>query len=350
MKFIFLLLLAISGQAFATSILWQTSSDVILRFDVAGSDLVFQVVGDAKSDKKLYHLNLKARAVKPLKSPSDLRPFGPSIANQQLVYGAGNYIKNVDLILEDLIKGKRHTVVKNIPWIIEPVITPEGAIYTEMADNFDGLGLKIVKFNQVDNGFSQETIVEGPIFRRQDIPPDLHNQIKNEYPEVNGKLIVFQNDENGTPNIYLKNMQNNQFQRLSPSIFYQERPHLSDRFVAWEESERGYAVSNESVIGVYELATGLITRIEFDQSFHYQVRVFDSYIIYGAKRPEAPTTPSIRVFDMDIKKEFKTHRCFPGPVYDWRATPEGLVAAQRNGNGSRLLFASWQEIRLDCPL
>jgi hypothetical protein len=348
MRLFFLLALCcgISPSLFATSLLWQTSTDVILRFDVDGQDLVFQVVGDKNRDKKLYHLKLNSRQLKNIKPGGKLRPFGPALANGKLVYGAGNFIKNVDLHLVDLNSGKKTVLQKNIPWIVEPTIAADGSIVTDLSESFDGLGLKIVRLNLGNEQI--ETLVQGPIQRQQDIPRDMHNMIKNEYPEVVRDLLVFQNDEYGMPNIYFKNLKTGEFRRLSPSGFHQERPHLSERYIAWEESERGFSVSNRSFIGVYELATGQVHKIDHEESFHYQVRVFDDKIIYGAKRPDAPNTPSIRVFSMSTQKEYKAQRCFPGPIYDWRAGDFGVIAAQRSGNGSRLLLASWKEILNDC--
>ena len=117
----------------------------------------------------------------------------------------------------------------------------------------------------------------------------------------------------------------------------------------WEESELGYAVSNESALFMHDARTGEVRKLNAEKGFHYQARVFGGYAIYGAKREPMPRTPSIRVYDLAKGVELPAHECFQGSIYDWAPVRDGVYAAQRlNGNASRLLFATWEQLRKSC--
>ena len=90
-------------------------------------------------------------------------------------------------------------------------------------------------------------------------------------------------------------------------------------------------------------------KINAEKGMHYQARVFKSYVIYGAKREPMPRTPSIRVYDASNGQEYAADKCFPGSIFDWTATDAGLYVAQKaSGSSSRVLFATWDQIRASC--
>ena len=334
-----------------------TKNTVIVRMGAHGQDIVYQVVGTDKEDMDLYYLNTATQILKKITPPKKLRPFGPQVHEGKMLYAAGNFYKKVDIYLYDLKNSKHQTLEKNVPWIPSMALTTSENgphLFYDSAKDFDGLAATInYRGGTVGNTDQGPWQIIGPIFRGNDIPPQYHEQIKNEYPAAsvsheNDSLIVFQNNEYGTPNIYSLNLDKKSYARLLPSINYQERPAVSDRLIAWEESEKGFSVSNESEIVILDRHNGEIIR-NFHKGFHFQARAFGPYAVYGAKRAPSLSTPSIRVFDMNKKIEYQAQNCFPGSIFDFVPGSEGVYVAQKvTSNSSRILFATWDQIKNEC--
>ncbi|MBI2521222.1 MAG: hypothetical protein HYV97_12415 [Bdellovibrio sp.] len=334
-----------------------TKNTVIVRMGADGQDLVYQVVGTDKEDMELYYYNGNTQILKKISPPKKLRPFGPQVNQGKMLYAAGNFYKKVDVYLYDLKTNKHQVLEKDVAWIPTMALTSSQNghhLFYDAAKDFDGLAAHVTYRGAGVGNMSQGPWqISGPIFRRADIPPQYHEQIKNEYPSVsvqpsNDPLMVFQNNEYGTPNIYSFNLSSKSFVRLSPSGFYQERPAVSERLIAWEESERGFSVSNESEMVILDRHSGELFR-NFPKGFHFQVRAFGPYAIYGVKRAPSAATPSIRVYDVNTKVEYQAQNCFPGSIFDFVPVSEGLYVAQKvSSSSSRILFATWDEIKSEC--
>lgn len=349
--------------AVATSFAWagparivhQTTDSIIVRMTANASRVVWQEVGNKKSENYLYAIDPATGAKSELKSPK--RPFGPSIAGDHVIYGAGKLHQKIEVYLHDLKTGKARMLHKQVPWIVEPamqLVSSNGspklqAVWERSADD-NGSGLAIYLWEGAGlSGGSFRILADGPVLRKADIPKDYHRHIRNEYPEIDGDSVVFQNNEFGTPQIYRLSIGTGAVSRLSPSLFHQERPAVAGPYTAWEESERGYSESYVSSVFAHDARTGAVKKLNQQAGFHYQIRLFENFAIYGAKREPAPSTPSIRIYDLTTDTELEAQKCFPGAIFDYAATPQGVYAAQRfNSSSSRLLFASWEQLRAHC--
>ncbi len=354
----FLLALAATPAANAAParILHQTENAHIVRLATDERSVVWQEVGGAQPDTRLFTLDLTTKKKGEIRAPK--RPFGPALAGPWVFFGAGNAAKKVDALLHHLESGKSVRLDRAVPWIIEPAIqvteSPEGPILEALwdrSDDLDGNGLEIRLHRAGPLGSSTRVLVSGPVLRRDDIPPEYHRTIHNEYPEISGSSVVFQNNEFGVPNIYrLEMLEAGEIAvRVAPSNSYQERPAIDGPVTVWEESEKGFSASDESAIFAQDNRTGTLRKLNQGVGFHYQVRVRGNWAVYGAKREPSPSTPSVRAFDLDSGVEFAPETCFPGAIFDSMPTSQGIVAAQRfTSSSSRLLFATWEQIRLNC--
>jgi hypothetical protein len=344
---------AVSFSAWAAParILHQTQGSVIVRIAADDEVLVWQEVGGF-SKRALGVVDLKTGAKRELRSPD--RPFGPSLEGGHVLFASGDASKKVDVFLATGA-GKAVRLDRDIPYIVEPAVQSLGGgklrAFWERSENLDGNGLKIVMYESDAKARGQtRVLVEGPIFLREEIPVEYHRFVKSEYPEVSGQSLAFQNTENGAPNVYRYEIDTNVFTRVSPSARHQERPAIAGPYVAWEESELGFAVSEISELWMQDSRTGQAKRVSREPGFHYQVRAYGEYLVYGAKREPAPNTPSIRIYDIALGKEIAAEKCFTGSVFDWSATAKGVYAAQRvTPESSRLLFATWEQLKAGCP-
>lgn len=333
------------------SILHQSEKSVIVRMAADEQHVVWQVVGSKKEDASLYLLDLKTGRKSVIKSKK--RPFGPAIANGVVFYGAGKLHEKIDVMLHDIPTNAAARLHKKVPWIVEPAIQYFNESYQaiwERSQNDDGHGLAIYLYNGDAQGTGPIKIVaDGPVLRKNEIPREYHRLVKNEYPEISGQSVAFQNDEYGTPNIYRLELDSMSYTRLSPSGLFQERPAIDGPYTAWEESELGFAKTEDASIYLHDANTGTVRRLNSEPGRHYQARIKAPFVVYGARREPAASTPSIRVFDLEQNTELTAHKCFPGPIFDWVPTEKGLFAAQKvGGDSSRLLFATWEQVRNSC--
>ncbi|MCC7443139.1 MAG: hypothetical protein IT285_16020 [Bdellovibrionales bacterium] len=342
---------SIAGAA-PPRILHQTDNATIVRLGADGSRVLWLEVGSEESKKELFSFDLANGRQENVDGGK--RPFGPSVSQGWVLFGAGNLATKTDVVLHDLQRAKTWRLEKKIPWIVEPSLQLVGgrlrAVW-ETAKDIDGHELKVLLFEGDSSGKGETRVVaEGPILLKDQIPVELHGNVRNEYPEIDGDTLAFQNDEFGSPNIYALSVVAGGASRLSPSSGVQERPHVRGQFVAWEESEKGFAVSESSDVYLHDLQSSETKRINAKPGFHYQVRVHDRFVVYGAKRADAPNTPSVRIYDLQKGQELNEGKCFPGSILDYAPTEGGLFFAQRLSTGaSRLLYASWEQILSGCP-
>lgn len=333
------------------SILHQSEKSVIVRMAADENHVLWQVVGNNKQDESLYLLDLKSGRKSLVESKK--RPFGPAIAGGVALFGAGRLNEKIDVMLHDVRENKAVRLHKSIPWIVEPAIQFSNGSFQaiwERSSNDDGHGLAIYLYNGDPKGTGPIKIVaDGPVLRKSEIPREYHKLVKNEYPEISGQSVAFQNDEYGTPNIYRLELDSMSYSRLSPSELYQERPAIDGPYTAWEESELGFSKTDDASIYLHDAKTGTTRKLNADPGRHYQARIKSPFVVYGARREPAASTPSIRVFDIEQNAELAAHKCFPGPIFDWVPTAQGLYVAQKvGGESSRLLFATWEQVRNSC--
>lgn len=337
-------------------ILHQTQESYIVRMGADEHTVVWQEVGNNASNKTLYTLDFATGRKDMIRTKK--RPFGPATTGGLVIFGAGNLDKKVDVVLRDLKTGRSALLHKTIPWIVEPAIqvsslkdgVPVFQAVWERPLNDSGEGMAIHLYEGDSSGKGGIRILtEGPALRKVEIPQEYHRYIRNEYPELSGDTVAFQNDEYGIPGIYRINIRSGAITRLSPSLFHQERPAIDGPFTAWEESENGFAISNVSALMLHDARTGQTRKLNAEPGFHYQARVLAPFVVYGAKREPFAKTPSIRIYDLEHGAEIDASRCFAGAIFDWAPTQKGLFAAQKfNPTSSRLLFATWDNIRQGC--
>jgi len=350
---LFLVSTAFAGPA---KIMHQTSDSAIVRMGASDSHLVWQEVGNQGSERYVYTLDTRSGR----KSAVDAgrRPFGPQVSGGMLIYGAGRINSGVIVSMYDFVTNRTFNLQANMGWISEPAIQvlkqADGkdlvrAVWDWSFDIY-GEGMEIVLFEGGRDGKgSKRILVKGPIELRDSIPPEYHGSVLSEYPELSGDIMVFQNNEYGTPSIYRMDIKTGTIKRLAPSIFYQERPHVDGKHTVWEESEKGFAISNISSIFLHNAETNEVKMINQDPGFHFQVRIKGNYVLYGSKREPMPNTPSLIVYDIALGIEYNANKCFPGSLFDYAAIDTGLYAAQRMQNGnSRLLFATWDQLKAGC--
>lgn len=352
-------LTSFSVHADPAFILHQTQGSVVVRMGASNEHLVWQEVGGKYFKKNLFHMDLMTKAKRRIKAKK--RPFGPSVAGGFVLFGEGDIKKEVNVVLHDIAENDSVRLHKGIPWIVEPSIqvvheggTARLQAVWERSSDIDGNDMAVYFYDGGANGRGPiRVIAEGPILLKDQLPEDYHRFVKSEYPEIHGSSVVFQNTEFGNPNIYRLELQTNQFTRLSPSPRFQERPHVGGPYTAWEESEKGFMESAESTIFLHDVRTGEVRKINAERGRHYQVRIHQSgagnYAIYGARRTPAVNTPSIRIYDIEAGQEIAAEKCFHGSIFDWAATDRGVYVAQRlSGDSSRILFATWEQLKAGC--
>ena len=129
------------AHAGPAKILHQSTGAVIVRLGADGNHVVWQEVGDKKSDHTLYSYDAGTGVKAEINAPK--RPFGPAVSGGYLLYGAGRLHELIEVYLTPLSTGKSVVLHARCP---DRRARPRGCATAscalwERSDDIDGNGL-----------------------------------------------------------------------------------------------------------------------------------------------------------------------------------------------------------------